>query len=59
MWIIDSQSFRTTTVGRVRGYDGAKKVSGRKGHLLVETRGLVIRAEVHDAAIQDRAGGSR
>jgi putative transposase len=43
-------------VGGVRGYDGAKKVSGRKRHLLVETQGLVLRATVHDAAIQDRAG---
>jgi putative transposase len=53
--IIDSQSVRTTGVGRVRAYDGAKRVSGRKRHILVDTSGLVLRAKVHGADIQDRA----
>lgn len=53
--ISDSQSVKATSVGGIRGYDGAKKVSGRKRHLLVDVLGLVLRATVHAADAQDRA----
>ena len=40
---IDSQSVKTTEMGGPeRGYDGGKKINGRKRHLLVATRGLLL-----------------
>jgi putative transposase len=55
--IVDSQSAKTSGVGgEARGYDGGKKVRGRKRHLLVDTEGLVLRAKVHSAKVPDQDG---
>jgi transposase len=59
--IIDSQSVRAAaTVGKdSRGFDGGKKVNGRKRHIAVDTCGLLLVVLVTVASIQDRDGGLR
>jgi putative transposase len=55
--MVDSQAVKTTGVGgEARGYDGGKKVRGRKRHLLVDTEGLVLKAKVHSAKAPDQDG---
>ena len=48
---------KTTGVGgEDRGYDGGKKIKGRKRHLLVDTEGFVLKAKVHSAKVMDYEG---
>ncbi len=56
---IDSQSVRAAeTVGKpTRGYDGGKKVDGRKRHIAVDTLGLLLVVMVTAANSQDRPTG--
>jgi putative transposase len=54
--IIDSLSTKSAEGGEARGYDGGKKVSGRKRHIAVDTEGWPWLMVVHGAGLQDRDG---
>ena len=55
--VLDSQSIKTTERGP-HGYDGAKKVNGRKRHLLVDSLGLLLAVHVTAADVSDRDGAA-
>ena len=50
---IDSQSVKTAEGGEERGYDGGKKINGRKRHIVVDTLGLLLAVAVTSAAVDD------
>lgn len=50
---IDSQTVKGTEVGGERGYDGNKKVNGRKRHIIVDTLGWLLAVVVTAAAADD------
>ena len=54
--VIDSQTVKTTESGGPRGFDPAKRMKGRKRHLVTDTEGWLLAVQVHAADIQDKHG---
>ena len=55
--VIDSQSIRTGPgVSKSKGWDGAKKLLGRKRHLVTDTIGLPLALRISSAGLSDRQG---
>jgi putative transposase len=52
----DSQSIKTATQDKDIGFDGNKKIKGRKRHILVDTLGLIVAVVVTAANTDDRLG---
>lgn len=53
---VDSQSVKKGGTGQEEGYDGGKKINGRKRTILVDTMGLLLCAVVHSAQRSDHKG---
>jgi putative transposase len=52
---IDSQSVKTSSGGEARGRDNAKKIDGRKRHIIVDSLGLLLAVVVTAADVDDAA----
>lgn len=55
--IVDSQTVKAMAPAGPRGHDAAKKINGRKRHILVDSRGNLLAVRVTGGAVQDRDGG--
>ena len=54
--LIDSQTAKSSSMTEEKGFDGNKRVSGRKRHVMTDTLGLLMGVVVHNANIGEREG---
>jgi len=52
---VDRQTIKTTAMGGEHGYDGGKKINGRKRHIFVDVMGFVLAVLITSAKVDDGA----
>jgi transposase len=57
--VLDSQTVKAPAAPSGGGYDAAKKVKGRKRHIVVDTDGRLLMVNLTTADVQDAAGAKR